>query len=178
MAETSTLARPYARAAFEYAGEHGLRDRWFEQLNLGAAVAAEPVVGAMLANPAMTAAEQAEQFISLCAADTDEPFRNFLRVLAGNRRLPLLPEILRQYAQLKADSERAVDVQLVSAFALPEDVRDRIASALGKRLAREVHLSTEIDSSLIGGVLIRAGDTVIDGSVRGRLNKLAEALTH
>jgi F-type H+-transporting ATPase subunit delta len=178
MAESSTLARPYARAAFEYAGEHGLRDAWLHQLRLCAAVAAEPSVARMLANPALTAGSQVEQFIALCADDIDQPMRQFLQVLSANRRLALLPEILQQFAQLKADSERSVDVQVVSAFALPDEMRDRISAALGRRLQREVNVSTHTDSSLIGGVLIRAGDTVIDGSVRGRLNKLAEALTH
>jgi len=178
MAETSTLARPYARAAFEYAGEHQLREQWLAQLRLVAAVAVEPAVRAMLANPALTAAQQAEHFSALCGDAIDQPFGNFLQVLAANRRLPLLPEILQQFAVLKAESERAVDVQLVSAYELPAEVSERIAAALARRLDREVKLSTETDSSLIGGVLIRAGDTVIDGSVRGRLNKLAEALTH
>jgi len=103
---------------------------------------------------------------------------NFIRVLASNRRLPLLPEISAQFAELRAAREKSIDVHVVSAFELPQETRDRLARALGSKLKRDVNLSSETDSSLLGGLLIRAGDTVIDGSVRGRLSKLAEALTN
>ncbi|HKK23687.1 MAG TPA: F0F1 ATP synthase subunit delta [Pseudohaliea sp.] len=178
MAELSTLARPYARAAFEYASDKGELEGWLTQLQLAAALAAEPRVVALLGDPSLTTAQQAEQFLGLLGDEAAGPVRNYLRVLAGNRRLPLLPQVCRQFADLKAERERVVEVQVHSAFDLPEDVRDRIAAALGKRLEREVVVTSETDPALLGGVLIRAGDTVIDGSVRGRLNKLAEALTH
>jgi len=178
MAELSTLARPYAKAAFEYASDKGDLESWLAQLQLAAAVAAEPRVVALLNDPALTATEQSDRFLGLLGDNASAPVQNYLRVLAGNRRLPLLPQVCRQFAELKAERERVVEVQVLSAFDLPEDVRDRIAAALGKRLDREVVVSSETDPALLGGLLIRAGDTVIDGSVRGRLNKLAEALTH
>ena len=178
MAELSTLARPYAKAAFEYASDKGDLEKWLTQLQLAAAVAAEPRVVALLNDPALTAAEQSDRFLGLLGDNASAPVQNYLRVLAANRRLPLLPQVCRQFAELKAERERVVEVQVLSAFDLPEDGRDRIAAALGKRLDREVVVSSETDPALLGGLLIRAGDTVIDGSVRGRLNKLAEALTH
>lgn len=178
MAELSTLARPYARAAFEYADRQGQLQEWLDNLRTAAAVATEPRVRELLENPALTPAQQADAFIELCGVDLAAPFANYLRVLAANRRLPLLPQVLTQFHALKAAREQSVQVEVVSAFALPEETRQRIAAALGKRLQREVIVSSETDGSLLGGVLIRAGDTVIDGSVRGRLNKLSEALTH
>ena len=178
MAEPTTLARPYAKAAFEYASERGELDSWLAQLRVAAAVAVEPRVRALLDAPALTATEQGEQFIGLLGDSADDAVGNYLRLLASNRRLPLLPQVCRQFEALKADRDRVVEVEVVSAFDLPQDVNERIASALGKRLQREILVSSETDASLLGGILIRAGDTVIDGSVRGRLNKLADALTN
>lgn len=178
MAELSTLARPYARAAFEYADTHSALDAWLEQLGLAAAIVAEPRVARILARPVLTAGKQAEVFIELCGENLTAPMANFIRVLASNRRLPLLPEISAQFAELRAAREKSIEVHVVSAFDLTGDVRDKLAEALGHNLGREVRLSSETDSGLLGGLLIRAGDTVIDGSVRGRLNKLAEALTN
>ena len=178
MAELRTLARPYARAAFEYASAEGDLGGWMDELSLIAAVVADERVQSLLGNPSLTTANQAEQFVAVCGDSLGESRQRFVRVLAENRRLGLARQILEIFAQLKAQREQSVNVELVSAFAIPDDVRDRIAQALGKRLEREVLVSSATDSDLIGGVLIRAGDLVIDGSVRGRLNKLAEALTH
>jgi F-type H+-transporting ATPase subunit delta len=178
MAELSTLARPYAKAAFEYADDKGSLDAWLDQLGVAAAVAGEDRVRDLLGQPSLTTEQQAQRFIELCGDSLDAPVANFIRVLADNRRLPLLPEVRAQFSQLKAAREKSIDVQVISAYDLPEETRDRLAQALGKKLSREVVVSTETDEALIGGVLIRAGDTVIDGSVRGRLNKLAEALTN
>jgi F-type H+-transporting ATPase subunit delta len=96
--------------------------------------------------------------------------------LASNKRLPLLPVIYDLFSQYKANQEKSVDVDVVSAFDMSEETKDKLAAVLGKKLEREVKVSTSTDKSLLGGVLIRAGDLVIDGSVRGRLNKLAEAM--
>ena len=177
MAEPRTLARPYARAAFEYASKEEALDAWLSELSLISAVVADERVRAMLANPALTTAEQSTAFIDLCGDELGESRQRFVAVLAENRRLGLAAHILELFAQLKAEREQSVNVELVSAFEIPAEVSDRIATALGKRLERDVVVSTHTDSDLIGGVLIRAGDLVIDGSVRGRLNKLAEALT-
>lgn len=178
MAELSTLARPYARAAFEYADRNRLLDEWLDQLGMAAVIIAEPRVALTLARPALTAGEQADIFIEVCGDSLSAPVANFMRVLASSRRLPLLPEISAQFAELRAAREKSIDVHVVSAFDLSGDVRDKLAEALGRNLGRDVRLSSETDSGLLGGLLIRAGDTVIDGSVRGRLNKLAEALTN
>jgi F-type H+-transporting ATPase subunit delta len=178
MAELSTLARPYARAAFEYADSEQALDAWMAELQLIAAVVSDPSVRTLLSDPSMTTEQQAEAFIGVCGDELGDSRARFVRVLAENRRLGLGPQILEQFAQLKAQREQSVDVQMISAFEVPDAVRDRMASALSRRLDRQVVVTTETDSSLLGGVLIRAGDMVIDGSIRGRLNKLAEALTN
>jgi F-type H+-transporting ATPase subunit delta len=97
-------------------------------------------------------------------------------VLAQNKRLDLLPQITVLFAGYKANFEKSVDVEVVSAFELADEMTQKLAAALGRRLEREVNVHTTTDASLLGGVLIRAGDLVIDGSVRGRLNKLATAM--
>ncbi len=176
MAELSTLARPYARAAFEYAREHDALDAWSEQLATAAAVVAEPGMAALLDNPSLTDTQQAQALWDVCGDALGAAARNFVAILAANKRLALLPEIHSQFAEFKANQEKSVDVEVVSAFELDDATRDRLAEVLGRKLEREVKVSTSTDSDLLGGVLIRAGDLVIDGSVRGRLNKLAEAM--
>lgn len=178
MAELSTLARPYAKAAFEYASSENALSEWLAELQLVAAVVSQEPVKTLLADPALTTDAQGQRFLELLGDELGASRQRFVSVLAENRRLGLAPEILALFAQLKAQREQSVDVEMVSAFEVSDEVRDRIAAALGKRLEREVVVSTSTDSSLLGGVLIRAGDLVIDGSVRGRLNKLAEALTN
>jgi len=178
MAELSTLARPYARAAFEYASDEGALDDWLRELQLLAALVADDKVSVLLADPSLTTTALADIFAGLCGDDIAGSRARFVRVLAENRRLALAPQILEQFAALKALREQSVDVEMHSAFEVPDEVRDRVAAALSRRLDRQVQVSTKTDESLLGGVVIRAGDLVIDGSVRGRLNKLAEALTH
>jgi len=178
MAELSTLARPYAKAAFEYATSGGDLDAWLKELQLIAAVTEDPAVEGLLGDPSLTTEAQAQAFIALFGDELGETRQRFVQVLAENRRLGLAPHILAQFAQLKAQREQSVEVEMVSAFEVPDAMRDRVADALSRRLDRQVRISTETDSGLLGGVLIRAGDLVIDGSVRGRLNKLAETLTN
>ncbi|MFV0277817.1 MAG: F0F1 ATP synthase subunit delta [Parahaliea sp.] len=176
MAELSTLARPYARAAFEYARGKGELATWESQLATAAAVARQPVMTRVLNNPALTSEQQARTLIDVCGDALGAPMGNFIAILASNKRLALLPEIHSQFALFKASQEKTVEVEVRSAFDLDDATRDKLATALGKRLEREVKVTTATDGSLLGGVLIRAGDLVIDGSVRGRLNKLAEAM--
>jgi len=176
MAELSTLARPYARAAFEYAREHQTLDAWAEQLATAAAVSADEAMAAVLRSPSLTSEEQARALTEVCGEVLDEPMRNLIQVMASNGRLSLLPEISSQFALLKANHEKSVDVEVFSAFEMDDSTRDKLATALGKKLERDIRVTTATDESLLGGVLIRAGDLVIDGSVRGRLNKLAEAM--
>ena len=176
MAELSTLARPYAKAAFEYAVERDALATWYEQLATVAAVVADKGMAAVLHNPSLTAAQQAGKLGEVCGDVLSNEVRNFISILATNKRLALLPEIFSLFGQYKANREKTVDVEVVSAFDLDQAISDKLAQALGSKLERQVNVQTSTDNNLIGGVLIRAGDMVIDGSVRGRLDKLAEAM--
>lgn len=176
MAQLTTLARPYARAAFETAQAAGNLALWSQMLGTLGAVVRDEKVAALLASPARGAEQKAQVLVDLCGEALDEQGRNFVRVLAENKRLNLLPEIHELFEELKAEQERVLDVDVVSAFEMSEGAKDKLAQALTARLQRDVKIHTRVDGSLIGGLVVRAGDVVIDGSVRGRLHKLAEAL--
>lgn len=177
MIEPTTLARPYAHAAFEYARANGALDSWLTQLTTLAQIAAEPRVDAMLKDPARTGAERADALLTLLGDDVDASLRNFVSVMAENGRLELLPDVMALFEQLKADIEALVNVEVTSAYDLSADELQQLSNALGARLERSVSITSHTDPTLLGGALIRAGDLVIDGSVRGRLNKLAGTLT-
>lgn len=182
MAEWITLARPYAKAAFDYARAELTRDQnaladWSRQLNLAAAVIGNDKIAKVIQSPAFTTAQQAQALADLLGNElTDKP-ANFLRTLAANKRLLLLPQIAALFDQFKANQENSVDVEVASAFPLAGDITERLVAALRSKLKRDVSVSTVIDKNLIGGVVVRSGDVVIDGSVRGRLEKLAKALS-
>ncbi|SEI52346.1 F-type H+-transporting ATPase subunit delta [Allopseudospirillum japonicum] len=176
MAETTTVARPYAKAAFEFALSQGKLNDWSKMLSAVAAAADQGEVKQLLLNPALTSAQKAEVLLEICQSSLDESVRHFVLALSENGRLPLIPVIAELYEALRAEQEQTVDVVVTSAYPLDEQQQNKLAQALRKRLNREVNLSTHEDKSLIGGIIIRAGDLVIDGSVRGKLAKLAEAL--
>jgi F-type H+-transporting ATPase subunit delta len=176
MAELSTLARPYAKAAFEYAVVANNLQGWSNSLKTAAAVSQEDKVLRLLSSPSYTSAEQAKQAIEICGEAINEKVGGFLLVLAENKRLRLLPQISKQFELLKANREKTIDVSVVSAVQLSDEQKNKLASALSAKLEREVNMEASVDASLIGGAVVRAGDTVIDGSICGRLNKLAQAL--
>lgn len=176
MAELSTLARPYARAAFEFARDNQQMAEWSTQLGLAAAVTGTDTIAQVLASPSLTTDQQANTLIDVCGDSLTAPVQNFLKVLAENKRLPLLAEVVAIFEQFKANQERSVDVEVQTAFDLDAATGDKLANALKAKLEREVKVNTVVDKSLLGGVLVRAGDIVIDGSVRGRLAKLAESM--
>lgn len=176
MAELSTLARPYARAAFEYAAGADQLQGWSQNLALAAAVVQQPTVAEMLASPSYTGEQQASTLVALCGDDLTQSQQNFFAVLAENGRLPLLANISEIFEGLKAQREKAVDVEVISAVELDVEQQKRLSEALTAKLERKVNLQSSVDTGLLGGALIRAGDTVIDGSIRGRLAKLAESL--
>ncbi|HHJ4328489.1 TPA: F0F1 ATP synthase subunit delta [Klebsiella pneumoniae] len=176
MAELTTLARPYAKAAFEYAQGTQQLAAWSAMLGLAAAVSQDGTMQRVLKAPRLTSAEKAAAFNEVCGDKFDAKVQNFIAVLSENSRLLLLPEITALFETYKAEQEKSVDVEVTSAFALSAEQQDKLAKVLSARLSREVRLHAAEDATLIGGVVIRAGDLVIDGSVRGKLAKLAEAL--
>ena len=176
MAELTTLARPYAKAAFEYAQGKQQLAAWSAMLGLAAAVSADDTMQQVLKAPRLTSADKAATFNEVCGDKFDANAQNFISILAENDRIGLLNEIAALFEVYKAEQEKSVDVEVTSAFALSAEQQDKLAKVLSARLSREVRLHAAEDAALIGGVVIRAGDLVIDGSVRGKLAKLAEAL--
>lgn len=176
MAELSTMARPYAKAVFEYAAGAGDLENWSNVLALLAAVVTEEKVQVFLSSPATTQEQQASAVTSLCGEELSPQQANLISVLAENRRLPLLPDISVQFEALKSSREKSIQIEVISAGDLSAEQQQKLAAALSARLERQVSMEVKVDKNLIGGAVVRAGDTVIDGSVRGRLNKLAEAL--
>lgn len=176
MAELSTMARPYAKAAFEHALVSSALAEWSDMLATAAAVSSHDKVGKMLSSPSSTTAVQAQRFIDICGDALNAGGKNFIKILAENKRLSLLPLIGELFEALKAIQEQTVDVELTTAMALDSASEQRLAEKLRGKLKREVKIHSHVDAQLLGGVVIRAGDLVIDGSVRGRLAKLAEAL--
>jgi F-type H+-transporting ATPase subunit delta len=176
MAEPSTLARPYAKAAFEYAMAAKKLQPWFDALSLSAAIAAQARVAKALSSSALTAEQKALVFIDVCGDQMDEKIKNFIHTLASNKRLALLPYIKELFAAMKAQQEKSIEVEVTTAYELSPDLIDKLAQALCAKLNRSVSVQSSVDKSLLGGVIIHAGDMVIDGSIRGRLAKLAEAM--
>ncbi len=176
MADKSTIARPYAKAAFEEARDRGRLGPWSEALRTAAAVVGDSRVAALLGNPRVTPEELASLLIEIAGERLDEEGRNFVRTLADNRRLGLLPEISALFDELKGEAEGIIEVTVTSAAPLDGSQQAQLAAALQRRLGRSVRLTWGTDSALIGGAVLRAGDLVIDGSLRGRLERIAYAL--
>jgi F-type H+-transporting ATPase subunit delta len=178
MAETITIARPYAQAIFSLAQEQNDLKGWSEMLQFVAAVAADPQMVAVIDSPSYDNSQIADLFIEVCGDKLNDAGKNMIRALAENDRLTLLPEVAELYEVERATVEGTIVAEVTSATALNETQEKEIAEALSKRLGREVSLECKVDEALLGGAIIRAGDVVIDGSVVGKLEKLATALAH
>ena len=176
MAELATLARPYANAVFDIAKGAGALDSWSRMLSLLGVVAVDPSVNQILEAPDTPDEQKAFRLAGLCGDELDDRARKMIQVLARNKRLGLIGEIRDQFEELKAQDEKVLEVEVVSARPLSAEQEGEIRSALADRYQREVNMSSRVDEQLLGGAVIRAGDTVIDGSVRGKLDKLAETL--
>lgn len=176
MSETTTTARPYARAVFEFAKDKGDYAKWSEQVAFMAAASQDQTLRALLDNPRLTREARAELFIKACGEQIDENARNLVKLLAENDRFDVLIDVAALYEMYRAEAEGEIDAQIVSALEIDDKQKTAIAKALKARFGREVNITTRIDESLIGGAVIHAGDLVIDGSIRGRLDKLTGAL--
>ncbi|EKE9183106.1 F0F1 ATP synthase subunit delta [Shigella flexneri] len=175
MSEFITVARPYAKAAFDFAVEHQSVERWQDMLTFAAEVTKNEQMVELLSG-ALAPETLAESFIAVCGEQLDENGQNLIRVMAENGRLNALPDVLEQFIHLRAVSEATAEVDVISAAALSEQQLAKISAAMEKRLSRKVKLNCKIDKSVMAGVIIRSGDMVIDGSVRGRLERLADVL--
>ena len=176
MAEFLTLARPYAKAAFAYASEQNAIDAWSNALQLLSAAVQDEAFSAYLNRPELTPAEQVALFAKVLGNEQTVAVSNFLTLLADNGRLALLPEIDTEFEQLKSQNNKTVDVVIESAFPLDSVQEQKLAHALEKRLNSAVKVTVEVNPALIAGVVIRAGDQVIDDSVLSKLDKMRTRL--
>lgn len=176
MAELLTLARPYAKAAFAYASEQGATDNWSNALQVLSAAVQDEAFSAYLNRPELTPAEQVALFAKVLGEDQTPAVSNFLTMLAENARLALLPEIAAEYEQLKSQNNNTVDVVIESAFPLTSVQEQLLTHALEKKFNAAVNVSVEVNPALIAGVVIRAGDQVIDDSALNKLEKMRTRL--
>lgn len=175
MSDLITVARPYAKAAFDFAVEHQSIERWQQMLAFAAEVARNEQMADLLSG-ALSPVALSASFNAVCGDQLDEPAQNLIKVMAENGRLTALPAVLEQFIQLRDAYEAIAEVDVISASTLSDDQLTKISAAMEKRLSRKVKLNCKIDKSVMAGVIIRSGDLVIDGSVRSRLERLADVL--
>ena len=177
MAERATIARPYAKAAFACARVGGRLAEWSRWLANARAVVLSDEFQKLERSPGVST-EQLESLIAgICGADLDDGGRALLRLLTENGRLDFLPEIATRFKELEAEDRNVAEVEVVSATTLDARQQERLAAALRQRLGREVRLQCAVDTALLGGAVVRSGDMLIDGSLRGKLERLETELT-
>lgn len=176
MAENSTIARPYAQAAFDIANDKSDLSTWSEMLTLAAMVAADSNMAEVIDSPHVKNKDVVTLFLDVCGDKLSAQGQNFIRVLAENKRLNILTDIALAYEQFRADAEGTLDAEVISAFPLSDAQQQNIVASLKKRLGRDISLATRVDETLIGGAIIRAGDLVIDGTVTRHLDDLTHSL--
>jgi F-type H+-transporting ATPase subunit delta len=176
MAEKSTIARPYAEAVFETAQAGGELKQWSALLQAAALITADADMQNIIGNTSVNKEQLAQLIIDVAADVMTDQGRNLIKLLSENRRLNVVAEICEQFETLKAEAEKTVEAEIVSAQEVSAAQQTLIADKLKARLGREVTLKCTVDESLMGGAIIKAGDMVIDGSVSGQLNKLSVEL--
>jgi F-type H+-transporting ATPase subunit delta len=176
MAEITTIARPYAEAVAKLAGEGKSWKVWSDMLALAAQVAADPQVTALAGNPAVPAERVADVIVSVCGNALNAEGSNFVRLLAENKRFSSLPEIARLFEEIKATEEGVLEARIVTAFELTAEQMAGLLAKLETKFGHKITASQEVDTSLIGGVVIQVGDEVMDASVRGKLYDMAATL--
>ena len=176
MADSITIARPYAEAAFSLALEQGDLDRWSQALQFLALLVQDAEAAKLLSNPAIAGSSKLKFVTEVAGAKLDASGHNLVQALLDNGRIALLPEILKLYQASRQAHEGRIEATVLSAFPLTAAQEQSIVAALKRRHGREVSLQTQVDASLLGGVVIHAGGEVIDGSVRGQLEQLAHTI--
>jgi len=175
MSELTTIARPYAKAAFDFAVDTNAIKSWLEQLTFAAQVSKNDTIQTYLRGG--ISVEQAQTlFLNVCAEQIDSKGQNFIKLMAENHRLLALPQVLELFCELKAEYEQTVNVDVTSAVKLKAAETKALSAALEKRLARKVKLNCKVNKKIISGLIIQAGDMVIDGSIKGKLNRLTQTL--
>ena len=171
-----TAARPYARAVFELARAAGDYASWSAMLAMLTQVVTNPQMLPLLGNPTVKKGVLARLVQDVCGQRLSEQGRNFVQVLAEAGRLNLAPQIAQLFEQQRTEAEGQAEVEVISAYPLEEADKQKIATAMAQRLGKKVNISARADKQLIGGMVIRAGDAVIDASIMGRLRQLGNVL--
>lgn len=176
MAESLTIARPYAEAVFRLAQGEGTLAAWSDMLGLTASVAAAPDVAQLIGNPKVTARQLGDLFLGVCGDRLTGPARNFVLLLIDNRRLGLLPEIRILYEQLRTEAENVLEATVFTAFPLADSQVKDLVAKLESKHRRKIAATVQVDPDLIGGIRIQVGDKMLDASVRGQLESMGAAL--
>ncbi len=176
MSDLSNVARPYAQAIFELARDAGDLAGWNDQLDLLAAVAGDDSMEAFLKHPSVTNDQQADVILQVCGDKLSQDGANLVKLLVENDRVAALPDIAEIYATHRAEAESVIEADMITATPIDEAQQQQFSAALQKRLGRSVKLTYSVDADLIGGAVIRAGDWVVDGSVKAQLEQLVGAL--
>jgi F-type H+-transporting ATPase subunit delta len=176
MAERTTIARPYADAAFQIARDENALARWSEMLRLARAIGEDPQMRDALTSPKLDAAEKTALFLTIAGDRFSEPMRNFVRVLIDAHRIELLPEAAELFESLRNEAEGVAKATIETALPLTDAQFADITAALAKRFGKRIDATASINPALIGGARIAVGDAVIDGSVRGKLDQMKHSL--
>jgi len=177
MSELATVARPYAKAVFELAQQSGDLARWSEMINIAADITKDPKVQTAIQHPKVSGDDLAVLYGDIAGNKFDQSFGNLLKVLLENRRMTALPAIAEQFESLRREHEARIKVTIVTAQTIEQDQYERLAAALKKRYQKDIELVQEVQPDLLGGAVIYAGDEVINGTVRGRLEKMSTQLS-
>ena len=176
MADMNHIARPYARAVFELAKEKGTIEGWSSVLDQLASYSSDQAVAEIMADPQVSGSEIVDVFQTLLGASADDYTHNFLLCLAEYNRFVAIQDIAQIYEALKSALENKVDVTLTSAFEVSDKFLETIKSKLKKRFNSDIDIRCQVDEHIIGGAIIVAGDLVIDGSVKGKMQRLSNSL--
>lgn len=173
MAESLTIARPYAQAAYELARQHNSLQAWVEMLSIAAVISTNERVQAYIDNPEIGTKQKEDLFFSILGEKVNEAGSNFIRLLLANDRLKVLPQIYELFKELKSEQEGQLSAKVSSAFPLTDTQTKELIENLQARFKRKVEIQVEVDKDLIGGVIVEIGDEIIDASARGKLQAIA-----
>ncbi len=177
MSEQISLARPYAKAIFELARDAGEYARWSDQLELLTMISQDSAMTEVIANPAVSEKQLAELIIDVAGEQLDEQGRNLVKLLARNDRVSVVADINQQFLVLRDEAEQVIEAQLITAAEIDETQKKAFETALSGRLGKQIKLEATVDEALIGGAIVRAGDWVVDGSVKAQLQELVGAIS-
>lgn len=178
MRHNAAIARPYARAAFAQAQQEGRPAQWTAMLETLSLIASDRMMRLLLHDPRLNRQRLLRLVLDICGDGLSPTETNFIRILIDAGRLSNAAKIFELFEERRADAEGVVEISVITAYPLADEQKQRIAAAMAEKLGKQVSMVSEVDRSLIGGAVIRAGDSVIDASIRGRLRELNNMLTN